>query len=117
MPHVLLIEDDPALRLAFRDFLIRSGFEVTAVAADETVRDVDIVVCDYRLPGGKRGTELVQSVRGRAARPIPAIVVTGDSGQQAASDAAALGNARLLLKPVRMDVLVAEIRSLLNAER
>jgi two-component system, sensor histidine kinase len=115
MPHVLLIEDDPALRLAFRDFLIHSGFQVTASAADEVVPDVDIVVCDYRLPGGKRGTELIESVRARAARPIPAIVVTGDIGPQAARDTAALGNTKLLLKPVRMDVLVAEIRSLLNA--
>jgi DNA-binding NarL/FixJ family response regulator len=117
MPHVLLIEDDPALRLAFRDFLIHSGFQVTAITADEAAPDGDIVVCDYRLPGGKKGTEVIEMIRARLAQPIPAIVVTGDLGAQAARDAAALGNAKLLLKPVAMDVLVAEIRSLLNAER
>jgi len=115
MPHVLLIEDDQALRLAFRDLLIHSGFQVTASASDEDVVDIDIVVCDYRLAGNRKGTVLIEEIRARMSKPIPAIVVTGDFGAQAARDTAALGRAKLLLKPVPMDVLVAEIRALLNA--
>jgi DNA-binding response OmpR family regulator len=113
MPHVLLIEDDPALRLALHDFLVHSGFQVSLDAAGDAAA-IDIIVCDYRLPG-QTGTELIMGVRTRTGRSIPAIVLTGDSGLQAERDTAALGRAKFLLKPVRMEVLVAEVRALLNA--
>jgi CheY-like chemotaxis protein len=40
----------------------------------------DAVVADYRL-GDSLGTEVVEAIRRRAARRVPAIVVTGSSSE------------------------------------
>lgn len=113
--RVLLIEDDPALTLAVRDYLAFAGFRVTTAVDAEADPDVDVIVSDYRLPKGATGTDAIASLRARAARDIPAIVLTGDIRGDAARDAGRMKMVKLVLKPVRMDVLAREIGALLNA--
>lgn len=114
-PHVFLMEDDPALRLALRDYLTIMGFRVTTAPDAESEVPVDIVISDYRIPGGRTGADVIAEQRARAGRDIPAILLTGDVSGEAAQAVEGHSRTKMLLKPVRMDVLVNEICALLNA--
>jgi CheY-like chemotaxis protein len=67
---ILVVEDEPAIRLMISDALRESGFDVIEVAtADEAVivvgssTSVDVVFTDYRLPGSMDGVALVDWLR------------------------------------------------------
>jgi DNA-binding response OmpR family regulator len=115
LPRVLLIEDDPALTRALHDYLSYSGFRVTTALNADADADVDVIISDYRLPGSLTGTEAIAALRARAGRETPAILLTGDIRGDATHAAAQMNAVKLMLKPVRMEALVNEIRALLTA--
>ena len=59
----------------------------------------DIIIADYRLRGGRFGTEAVVEVRRRFGADVPGILLTGETGPEFAREAAAHGLA-MLHKPV-----------------
>lgn len=77
--HVVLVEDNDALRLATSAILLQAGFEVSGVACAEDVDDLptarvpDLYVIDLNLPG-EDGFSL--AARLRRARPWVGIVIT-----------------------------------------
>jgi DNA-binding response OmpR family regulator len=73
MPKVLIVDDEPSIRLTLAEFLKREGFE-TLVAADAAQAvalfdsQVDVAVVDINLPG-RSGIELLRELlRARAVR-------------------------------------------------
>jgi CheY-like chemotaxis protein len=82
-PIVLVVEDEPLLRLLAMDVVEDAGFEALyaanadeAVAILETRTDVRIVFTDVDMPGSMDGIKLAAAVRGRWP-PIAIIVVSG----------------------------------------
>lgn len=80
---VLVVEDEPIVRMDLADFLSDSGFEVLeAGGADEAVdllerRDeVRLIITDVDMPGSMDGLKLAQTVADRWP-PIRIIVVSG----------------------------------------
>src|SRR5436190_22193979 len=70
MSIILVVEDEPAIRLMIADALRENGFEVIeAGTADEAIlvvgsaTPVDLVFTDYRLPGSMDGVALVKWLR------------------------------------------------------
>ena len=55
--HILLLEDEDALRKIYTKLLEKSGFEVTALAdgwegfKEGSLNNFDVVVTDYNMPG------------------------------------------------------------------
>src|SRR5262245_66015579 len=78
-PHVLVIDDDPAMRQLIGEYLGENELQVTTVATGaEMLRalaehPIDLVVLDLRL-GGEDGMELARKLRAESA--IPIIMVT-----------------------------------------
>ncbi|MGE5505232.1 MAG: ATP-binding protein [Actinomycetota bacterium] len=106
--HVLVVDDEAAILEGMRVILEAAGHRVeTAVSADEAVARVDggfapdVVVTDYRLPSGRNGAEVICRVREACRRPVPCIVLTGDT----AIVAAGLPSTTLMHKPVDPDAL------------
>ena len=71
-PVVLLVEDEPFVRMAAAEALQEAGFEVIetvhAQAAQEVLQsrdDVQVVFTDVRMPGPMNGLELAAIVRRR----------------------------------------------------
>lgn len=116
---VLLIDDDPPAREATGGLLAQWGCVVTiAAGADEALGRLragaaapHLVVCDYRLAGGERGTVTVAAVRAYLQQSVPAVIVTGDASRDLHEAVAAAG-LHLMHKPInaaRLRALVAHV--------
>jgi|SRR5450631_2613210 two-component system, response regulator PdtaR len=82
-PVVLVIEDEPIIRMGARDFIIDAGFEaLEAASADEAIRilearaDIHLVFTDVTMPGTMDGIKLAHYIRGRWP-PVKLIVASG----------------------------------------
>lgn len=69
---VLIIEDEPVLRIEATDMVERAGFEaVEATDVDDAIRiletraDIRIVYIDLDLPRGVKGIEIAATIRDR----------------------------------------------------
>jgi CheY-like chemotaxis protein len=100
-----VVIDDDALVLEATGGLLRSwGFEVVTAETDAEAMAVlardgrrpDLIVCDYRLSEGARGTEVIERLR--SAFEIPALLISGDGAAPLADSGPSSYN--LLHKPL-----------------
>jgi DNA-binding NtrC family response regulator len=118
VPHVLLVEDDPAVSDATRMLLTAGGCRVsTATGAHEAERiaadgGIDAVVTDYFIEGDCSGAQMVDRLRGQYGT-LKAIMITGDPGA-AARELRRDPNTRLLSKPVRAEEFLSVLHELLG---
>ena len=82
-PAVLIVEDEPMVRLCAVETIEEAGFEVIEAAnADEAIRilesrrDIRVVFTDVHMPGSMDGLKLAHAVRDRWP-PIKIIVTSG----------------------------------------
>jgi CheY-like chemotaxis protein len=82
-PAILIVEDEPLVRLGAVKIIEDAGFEVIEAAnADEAIRilecrsDVRVVFTDVHMPGAMDGLKLAHAVRNRWP-PIKIIVTSG----------------------------------------
>ena len=81
IPAVLIVEDEPLIRLGAVKIIEDGGFEVIeAASADEAIRilecrgDIRVVFTDIHMPGSMDGLRLAHAVRNRW--PPTKIIVT-----------------------------------------
>lgn len=121
--RVLLVDDDPGLRLALSKALMRKGIDVVDVASGEaaleplktgtsTVGPVDVCVLDLRMPG-MGGLEVL---RRTPARRVPVVVLTGHGTVPDAVEAMRLGAVNFMQKPVDADELLPALQQALREE-
>ncbi|MDF3934746.1 response regulator [Pseudomonas citronellolis] len=65
---------------------------------------VDLILTDYRLGDNLDGEDAVQRIRRYLARPVPALIITGDTSPERIREADTSGN-RLLHKPLDTEQL------------
>jgi DNA-binding NtrC family response regulator len=108
--NILLVEDDPDVRLVVEHVLLDAGHGVDAtenVAGGKeclACREYDLVLTDGRLPDGT-GMELADNA---AEKHIPALIITGYAFilRELAADPTRY---RVLLKPLRPNELVEAV--------
>lgn len=116
-PRILVVDDEPSIRLLCRVNLELEGHEVleadslaTARAAVET-GDVDVVLLDVHLHG-ERSDALIAECHDREP-PIPVVIVSGSADAQ---QLAQLSHADAILpKPFELDELIATVYNLSRA--
>ncbi|PWC75592.1 histidine kinase [Azospirillum sp. TSH64] len=137
---ILVVEDDPIQRDAVR--LLLESWDYRVVVADEgetalaliggsrlqagspkagtpkssSMPDMpvpDLIVSDFRLPGRLTGVQMVAKVGERLGRPVPGLILTGDTAPERIREAVATG-CRLLHKPVSPEDLRGVIASILS---
>src|SRR5690242_9693600 len=110
VPHVLFVDDEPALRSLMAERLGERGYEVTEANSGEKAIELleqfafDVVIADLRMPGidGMRVIETaIQRYPG-----IVGIVITGDGTMQNAIDAIKRGASDFIAKPFQFDELM-----------
>jgi two-component system, response regulator PdtaR len=116
-PVVLLVEDEPLVRLTQVDILREAGFWVLeaedADEAFETMRrrqDVSVVLTDVDMPGSIDGFEFARLV----AQGWPEVGVMVISGKALPDEGDLPPSAVFVPKPVYPDVLVERLNSLLT---
>jgi two-component system, response regulator PdtaR len=117
-PVVLVVEDEPLLRLLAVEVVEEAGFiAIEARDADEAVvllesrRDITLLFTDINMPGSMDGLKLAHAVRDRWP-PIKILVVSGKHRLQP-SDLPS--NSWFVGKPYQAAALVEELRSLVGS--
>jgi PAS domain S-box-containing protein len=118
-PHVLLVEDDVAVRGATRLLLKVEGYEVTAVeslteALLHARAGIDMLITDYHLRDGETGIDLITAIRETLGRPLKSILITGDTSS-AMKNMPRDPHLRIASKPIDADELLTLLRALLAA--
>ncbi len=115
--HVLVIDDEAAIRQILSALVSRAGYsvDVASTAAEATAKlvrgDVDVALCDVRLPDGD-GIELVRSFKtpdaasGNAAIDTQFIMVTAFATMETAVEALRAGATDYIVKPVHSEELL-----------
>ena len=108
--HVLVIDDEPALRQIVSDIVSKAGYTVgeaagvTEAAAKLGNGDFDVALCDIKMPDGN-GVDLVR--RSRAAGiETTFIMVTGFASLETAVDALRAGASDYITKPVQREEVI-----------
>jgi len=121
MPHLLLVDDEEALRSVVAERLRDAGYEVTEAADGEAALGAidrfafDVIVSDLRLPGVD-GRAVVETALTRYPS-IVAIVVTGYGTVKDAVDMTKMGVADFIAKPFQFDELMHVLNSALEQRR
>lgn len=113
--NVLLVEDDPALRMVMREIL-KEEFDIDeADNGDDGINKGlaatnDLIILDYHLPK-KDGLQVIEAVK--AAHPnVPVIVLTGFLSPESEAQFNQLGANKIFPKPFNYRNLLEVVRSL-----
>jgi DNA-binding response OmpR family regulator len=115
--RVLVIEDDPGIRMVLRTALSDEGFAVVESATGEEAlaisqqEELDLALVDLRLPG-IQGLDVVRSLRGFGQLPIIIVTAMSDSHDVVAGLEA--GADDYIVKPFVAKELTARVRALLR---
>jgi DNA-binding NtrC family response regulator len=115
LPSILIVEDEPLVRLALIELTACAGFKVRGAAAAsealcilEQSPGVGIVVTDFLMPGRTDGLMLAAVIRER----WPSIRVVLTSGHLHSTDPRLPLDAVFLAKPFRADTLISTLKNL-----
>jgi DNA-binding NtrC family response regulator len=119
--RILLVDDEPGIRLGMRGYLSAHGFDVdeaTSIAeAQEAFRTTrpDVAVVDYRLPDGT-ALQLLPRLKELDAS-VPLVVLTGHGSIELAVQAVKEGAEQFLTKPLELSVLKVVLERLVAQRR
>ena len=116
-PRILIVEDDPANRMLFRDLLEFAGFTVEIASTTEDGRRMlgesrpSLVILDIRLPGGGGELLLSEMKRDPTLASIPAIAVTAYAMAGDEDRFLAMGFDDYISKPIDVRSFAARVAS------
>ena len=114
--HILIVDDEPNVRLVFRTALESSGYTISLAEDGEHAlmwvgsTPFDLVLLDLQMPG-IGGMEVLESLR-EAGNDVPVVIITAHDSVPNAVQAMKLGAIDFLAKPLSPDSLrtvVAEV--------
>lgn len=117
--HVLVVEDEPAVRLLVCETLEDLGYRVSqagdavggAKILDED-RRIDLLITDVRLPCGMNGRQLADAAR-RDRPGLRVLFITGFADSATLRESSLEPGMHILAKPFAIDRLEARVRSIL----
>lgn len=118
--HVLVVDDDPQIRLLVARFLQRHGYQVMAAPDGAAMFDilsrspVDLVILDLMLPG-RSGLELCAELRASSQVPIVMLTARGEESDRITGLEA--GADDYVTKPFSPRELLARVRAVLRRSR
>jgi EAL domain-containing protein (putative c-di-GMP-specific phosphodiesterase class I) len=122
--RVLIVDDDDQLREAYAEILRDGGYEVETASNSTQAIDIldllqrselDVVLSDIQMPG-MNGIQLLRAVRERDL-DLPVVLMTGNPTVDTAAHAVEYGALRYLMKPIKLDLLVATVGDAVRLRR
>jgi CheY-like chemotaxis protein len=118
---VLVVEDEPDIRLTTRLMLEGAGYAVTEASTGKEAlsklseQRPDVVLLDIRLPDVE-GWDVLRSMRSSASLgDVPVLIMSAHTGGDFQERAALEGSEGYLVKPFRESDLIASVKRLLQA--
>jgi len=119
---VVVIDDDPMVLEGMSGLLRSWGYQVLTAATEDAAlvtlaaqgKRPDLIVCDYRLAGGRSGVQAVEQLRD--AFEIPALIITGGVAPARSQERRA-SRYELMHKPVDPTALHETLREALKRIR
>ncbi|PWB31021.1 hypothetical protein DCO48_18590 [Pseudomonas sp. SDI] len=116
---VLVVEDEPVIRMILRDYLAGEGYHVLVAENGAQAFDIlakkphlDLMVTDFRLPGGISGVDIAEPAI--KLRPdLKVIFISGYPLEILESGSPIALKAPILAKPFDLDSLREQIQKLL----
>ncbi|MGA8135055.1 MULTISPECIES: response regulator [Pseudomonas] len=116
---VLIVEDDASILMVLSAYLSSEGYRVLqaengeqAFAILASKPNLDLMITDFRLPGGVSGVEIAEPAV--KLRPdLKVIFISGYPAEIRESHSPIAHSAPILAKPFDLDVLQEQIRKLL----
>ncbi|MBI4755648.1 MAG: hybrid sensor histidine kinase/response regulator [Betaproteobacteria bacterium] len=120
---IVVVDDERTVREGMQLLLKQWGCHVVAagsaqealVQMSQESRAPDLLVIDYRLRDGLTGIHAIRALHTFIGRPVPAVLITGDTDPERLQEAKASGFS-LIHKPVRAARLRTAIHRLLTAD-
>lgn len=115
--HILIVDDDPAIRDSMYEFIQMSGYQSSMVSSAEEAIEllkantVEVVITDIMLPGID-GLELTDRIKKEY--DVDVIVMTGYSGDYSYEEAISKGASDFVFKPVRFEELLLRLKRVLK---
>jgi two-component system phosphate regulon response regulator OmpR len=116
--HIVVVDDEPEIRMMLRDYLKHAGFAVSTAAGGDRLREivaeqpVDLVVLDVNMPG-EDGLALAAYLKGAFAQTgIVMLTAAGDVLDRVVG--LEMGADDYVAKPVDLRELLARIRAVLR---
>ena len=117
--HMLIVEDDPDIRMGLREFFDMEGYEVetaedgeVALKAMRTAEKCDIVLLDIMLPK-KDGFEVLEEAQ-EMGFSAPVLVLTAKGEQESKLHGFGLGADDYVTKPFNTEELAARVKAILQ---
>lgn len=116
-PHILIVDDDAAIRTLLTEYLVENALRVSvadtsaAMSAILAESAIDLIVLDLRL-GGEDGMTIARRLRSDSA--IPIVMLTGVRDEADRVMGLELGADDYLTKPFSPRELLARIRTVLR---
>jgi len=117
---VLVVEDEPPVRMVVVDVLSDLGYTVLEASDGraglhivESMARVDLLLTDVGLPGGMNGRQLADASRQR--RPdLKVLFMTGYADRVAVSDRLLDSGMQVMTKPFALDALAARVQGIMS---
>lgn len=120
-PHILLVEDEEAIRMMLQTKLYKDGYNVTVAANGlhamqimKTGQNFSLIICDLKMPG-KDGLQLYQAMRELNIK-TPLVLITGFPEKHKIIEAIRHGVRDVLLKPIKHQDLMDKIRTYIKVD-
>ena len=118
MIKILIIDDDPDIRLLLSRFLEKEGYETDQAASSSEAQRLlkagpfDLVLCDFKLPDDN-GIDLIKRIK-ILNQHCQIIMITGYSDVKTAVQAMRLGAHDYVTKPLYPDEFLHIVKEALN---
>ncbi len=120
--HILIVDDDHAIRHLVSDYLHQSGFRADAVADGRQMRayldtnNVDLIILDVMLPGDD-GLVLSRELRGGKHKTTPIIMLSARAEEMDRIIGIEMGADDYISKPFSARELAARVKAVLRRSR
>ena len=122
-PLVLIVDDDPGIRLLATEILVAAGFEVEVTGGGAAAgalcesRRPDVVLCDVVMPG-MDGFELCTRIRTTPGlEHLPVVMLTSLEDVESIERAFRIGATEFIVKPINWALLPHKLKYVIRASR
>jgi DNA-binding response OmpR family regulator len=119
LPKILLMEENPLLRLWMREILLQEGFWVVAPSnSEEAIRlasvfTFDVLISNWQFSGGYDGGEIL--LAGRSQNPeLIGLLVVADEGEGLSERARSAGFGMMIRKPFSLADVLGAVKTLVR---